>query len=256
MMPDRRQATAQSALLRLFGVRLTTDIHERAADWGLRLPPGAKRRERLSRIAGRGILFVHIPKNGGTSIGQALYGMPVGHASVRFYLTAAASIMRTCPAFAVLRNPEERFLSAYRHARRGVAADTVIHAAFRETYQAFRSIDDALDHIEAAPSPYAIDNIFRTQRWYLTDRAGALVVQNLVAFDQLPRLRELMPSLGIDVPHLNRSDPLPLNLTAHQRLRLRHLYADDYRLFDSLRETPPAPRHQEATSGHTLRRLR
>jgi hypothetical protein len=239
-MADRLQTTAESALLRLFGVHLATDIHERAADWGLRLPPGAKRRERLSRIAKRGIVFVHIPKNGGTSIGQALYGMHVGHASVRFYLTAAAGLMRTCPTFAVLREPEERFLSAYRHARLGVAADTVIHDAFREDYQAFRSIDDALDHIESARSPYDLDNIFRAQRWYLTDRAGKLVVQNLVAFDQLPRLRELMPSLGIDVPHLNRSEPFPLTLTAQQRLRLRHIYADDYRLFDTLRETHPA----------------
>jgi hypothetical protein len=78
-----------------------------------------------------------------------------------------------------------------------------------------------------------------SQRWYLTDRTGKLVVQNLVAFDQLPRLRDLMPSLGIDVPHLNRSEPLPLTLTAQQRLRLRHIYADDYRLFDSLTQAQP-----------------
>ncbi|WP_404711657.1 sulfotransferase [Sphingomonas sp. MMS24-J13] len=243
-MPDRLRIAAQSALLRLFGVRLSTDIHERAADWGLRLPPGAKRRERLSRIAKRGILFVHVPKNGGTSIGQALYGMPVGHASARFYLTAAGKIMRTCPAFAVLREPEARFLSAYRHARLGVAADTVIHDAFRETYRAFRSIDDALDHIEAARSPYALDNIFRTQRWFLTDHAGALAVHNLVSFDQLPRLRDLMPSLGIDVPHLNRSEPFALALTAQQRLRLRNLYADDYRLFDAMKDAPPIQQSQ------------
>jgi hypothetical protein len=229
----------QSALLRLFGLHLTTDVHERAADWGLRLPPGPKRHERLTRIAQRGILFVHIPKNGGTSISHALYGMPIGHASVRFYLTAAAGVMRTCPAFAILREPEQRFLSAWRHARLGVAADTVINEAFRATYQGFRSIDDALDHIESARSPYELDNIFRSQRWYLTDRAGKLVVQNLVAFDQLPRLRELMPSLGIDVPHLNRSEPFPLTLTAQQRMRLRRIYADDYRLFDTLNEIRP-----------------
>jgi hypothetical protein len=236
--PDSLRASAQSAVLRLFGVHLTTDIHERAADWGLRLPLGPKRRDRLACVAKRGILFVHIPKNGGTSISQALYGTPVGHATARFYLTAAAKIMRTCPAFAVLREPEERFLSAYRHARAGVAADTVIHDAFRETYRRFRSIDDALDHVESARSPYEIDNIFRTQRWFLTDHDGALVVQNLVMFDQLPRLATLMPSLGIDLPHLNRSQPISLTLPAQQRVRLRGIYADDYRLIEALREEP------------------
>ncbi len=127
----------QAWLKQLLRVRLASDIHERATDLGLPLPPGPRRRGRLARIAERGLLFIHIPKNGGTSISQTLYDTHIGHNTIRYYRAALPMMIETMPIFAVLRDPADRFLSAYRHATQGEAADTTISAAFREAYRSF-----------------------------------------------------------------------------------------------------------------------
>ena len=73
------------------------------------------------------------------------------------------------PSFAVLRDPTARFLSAYRYGRAGGSAINDVAEPFRTLYRGFRSIDDALDHVETAASPYAVDHIFRPQSWYVGD---------------------------------------------------------------------------------------
>lgn len=225
---------AQRRLLKLFRVHFPSDLHERAAEIGVTLPPGPKRRARLARVAERGVLFVHIPKNGGTSIGQALYGTHIGHNTIRYYQVAARRLIETLPIFAVLREPEQRFLSSYRHARQGFAADITIAAAFRETYRAFRSIDDALDHVENAVSPYAMDHIFRTQKWYLNEKSGSLANIALFNLRDFSSIQREIPYLRLALGHLNRSSPRDVEMTANQRQRFRRIYANDYELFGSL----------------------
>jgi hypothetical protein len=237
-MHVENSSLTKQALLGLLGVRLGSDLHERAADWGLVLRPGPRRRERLKRIAARRMLFIHIPKNGGTSISEALYGLQVGHSSIRYYLAAEAELVKGMPVFAVLRDPEERFLSAYRHARVGQAANKAISPAFRKRYEAFKSIDDALDHVEFATNPYAIDNIFRTQAWYVTDREGDLRVDALLTLDGTEG-SALETLLGVRVPHLNQSKKIVADITPNQRARIRKIYREDYALMSASQTVDP-----------------
>ena len=227
-------STGQAWLKRLLQVRLASDIHERATDLGLPLPPGPNRRRRLAKIAERRLLFIHIPKNGGTSISEALYGTHIGHNTIRYYRAVAPIITETVPTFAVLRDPADRFLSAYRHASRGEAADAMISSAFRNEYRAFRSIDDAIDHVEGVKSLYTLDNIFRPQMWYVKDIKGAVAVPNLFHFLDRSRLDAWIAPWVASLPHLNRSRPAPISLRADQRRRLRSIYAEDYELIASL----------------------
>jgi hypothetical protein len=71
-----------------------------------------------------GLLFVHIPKNAGTAVVEALGLGPHGHVracSPEFRRTAAALAARIAPrvprSFAVVRDPYDRFLSAFRYLR-------------------------------------------------------------------------------------------------------------------------------------------
>lgn len=222
---------------RLSGVRLLGDVHERAADLGAALPCGPKRRTRIERVAQVGLTFVHVPKAAGTSVAHALYGHPVGHMSIRQIRSIQGGYLAALPSFAILRHPVDRFLSACRYAREGGGGDDQVAPEFREAYRRFTSLDDVLDHIERARTPYRVDHIFRPQHWYLVDRDGRIAVDRLVRFDDLDRLPTLVPGFPrVALPVLNRSNPQRLGLSPRQRARIEGLYARDFALWFELTE--------------------
>lgn len=65
----------------------------------------------------RRLLFVHVPKNAGTSIGERLAMRALGHRTWREYAADFPEEWATYRSFAVVRDPVERFLSNYRFAR-------------------------------------------------------------------------------------------------------------------------------------------
>ena len=228
-------AQAFACLTRFMGFRLPTDIHEWMARRGIPLPMGGKRRERMALVARRGVLFIHVPKNAGTSIATALYGRTLTHQSMRYYQDVVPDLARDLPSFAILRDPVQRFLSAYSYARDGGTRDRTVAPGFRDLYMGFRSLDDALDHVEQARSIYAMDHIFRPQSWYVTDRAGRQAVRHLLRIEDVAHLPDLMPELGpVRLPRLNEGRPHGLVPTARQRARILAAYHQDIALFDGI----------------------
>lgn len=63
------------------------------------------------------LLFVHIPKNAGTSLEKSLSTRHTGHHSWMHYRDNYASEWRDYISFAVLRDPIKRFISCYNYAR-------------------------------------------------------------------------------------------------------------------------------------------
>jgi hypothetical protein len=229
-------------------VRLLSDVHERGCDMGIPLPLGAKRLRRIERIEQAGLVFVHIPKAAGMSVSEALYGLWVKHASIRWLHRVQGGRLAGLPSFAILRHPADRFLSAYRFARAGGSARAGNHVSepFNTLYRAFRSIDDALDHVAGARSPYAVDHIFRPQRWYVSDRAGRIAVDRLVRINDIARLPMMVPGFpDRAIPVINRSEGEPIALTGAQMRRLQTLYAGDFALWEQLCAgvTPEAAGH-------------
>ena len=227
----RRPYGFRRHLARAFGVRLVSDIPERCGDLGVRPWIDAKRRARLAAIRDAGVLFIHVPKNGGMSISHALYGMQIRHPSIRYYQCVAPDIVASMPSFAVIRDPIDRFLSAFAYAQAGGSRDNAVSLPFRADYAAFRSIDDAIDHVARARSPYHVDHIFRLQSWYVTDRDGGLAVDRLIAMDDLAEGLSGLPGIGgFGLPRINRSRGVKPALSAAQIARIRELYRADFAL--------------------------
>lgn len=61
----------QTMLQPVLRVKMSSDVHERLAELRLPYPPGPKRLRRLEQVRRAGVLFIHIPKNAGTSLTRA-----------------------------------------------------------------------------------------------------------------------------------------------------------------------------------------
>ncbi|GCE90822.1 hypothetical protein MSKU15_2423 [Komagataeibacter diospyri] len=233
--PRGMDMSMQTLLQPILRVRMSSDVHERLASLRIPYPPGPKRLKRADRVRACGVLFIHVPKNAGTSVARALYGMDLGHETIRYFQRRMPDLTGF-PSFAILRDPVRRFMSAYRYACAGGSDTRHVAQGFRPTYMAFNGIDDALDHIAHVRSLYDMDHIFRPQTWYLTDAYGQVAVDRLFMLDDMSRIQDFVRNYtSAPIGHVNaggrdRSE-MP---NADQIARIRQIYRQDYDLIASV----------------------
>ena len=74
---------------------------------------------RLSLYKSSGLIFIHIPKNAGTSITNTIYNQFVGHCRAKDIIFFDSHAFERLLSFSILRDPIERAASAYFFAKRG-----------------------------------------------------------------------------------------------------------------------------------------
>ena len=227
------------------GVRYVSDVPERLCRLGFPTYADGKRRRMIDAVRARGVLFVHVPKNAGTSISHTLYGQQVKHRTVTYYASLAPDLL-DLPSFAIVRDPVDRFLSAFHFARTGGNPERPVSSAFRSRYMKFRDLDDAIEHVATARSIFDVDHIFRPQGWYLADRDQRIAVDHLVPYQQIEAIAGLPCLKGLGcVPRLNEGKRSAISLKAHQLSFIREFYAADFALLEQA-EAQVAPRIAQA----------
>lgn len=233
---ERLKDVLHTVFRAITGLKLVGDLHERPTWPGLYPPLDPVLRERLRRVREAGVLFIHIPKNAGISVSLELYGTPLFHPTIRYYKRVAPDIVTDMPSFAIWRDPVARFVSAYRFARSGGAPNAPIARAFRNQYREFTSLDDALDHVEYAPSLYHVDHIFRPQFWYVADQGGRIAVDQICLLENLEETVAAAELPGLaQITRANLSPPIKCDVSSAQLARLQRLYAIDFALYEALR---------------------
>ena len=212
-------------------VRLVSDIPERLARSRIPYRLNDRRRERIAVVRSSGMLFIHVPKNAGTSVCEQLYGQQIKHETVQYYAKVAPDLL-DLPSFAIMRDPIARFRSAFAYARSGGTRDRRVVPPFDALYGAFEGIDDAIDHLACARSPFDIDHIFRPQSWYLTDAEGACRIDRLVSYEALDQLGQIVGVDRLDdLPRLNGCSAAPPPLSPSQEAFVKDFYAADFALW-------------------------
>jgi hypothetical protein len=226
----------------LFGVYYQEDIFEKFCGWmplamrafAWRMPPQMRQRK---------LIFLHVPRAQGTSIAHALYGSHcIQHHSARYFKTIAPGLWRMAESFAVLRDPYDRFASAYSFVRSGGTTSCRLSHVFLEQTRHIRSIDDYLSFIEERDI-FSLDFVMRPQSWFVCDsRTGLPLVKRLFLYGRDGRaLGAYLSAHGVpELPWLNRSFRMPGELSTKQKARVQKLYAADFELVEKLSNAPTA----------------
>jgi hypothetical protein len=188
------------------------------------------------RLLAHKLLFIHVPRAGGTSVAHALYGGPINHYSIRYFRTIHPRFCERAVSFALLRDPFDRFKSAYTFVRNGGAPLARLSDVFVEQTAHIATVDDYLTYLESR-DPIRMDFVMRPQAWFVCDpETGQPLVKNLFrqgADDD--RLKAFLKAHGVaSLPWLNRLTREELELTPAQKRRIERLYAEDFALIKRL----------------------
>lgn len=186
-------------------------------------------------------IFIHIPKCAGQSIGQWLYGHTVHHTSVTGHIRKNPEFFKQAFVFTVVRDPVDRFLSAWNYVARGGRKPS--DQKYVKQLEAF-TLDTFLDHMMENGSDDFM--MFRSQSSYVTYRSKTDVqvdkVFKLHDVDRIPKFlteNELLPANWVvsglereniaatpDAQTIKKSE-----LTEAQLKKIKHIYDIDYSNF-------------------------
>ena len=152
-------------------------------------------------------VFIHIPKNAGSSITEAIFRKRVGHRAIRTLKIHEHKLIENLLTFTFVRNPWDRFLSAYKFFEQGGlnAADKKWATENLAVFGGFREFTLALRDRQFAKT-ILWQKHFRPQSFWIVDQAGNLCVDYIGRFEQLEDdFRTLCSILGIkrNLKHLN-----------------------------------------------------
>lgn len=133
----------------------------------------------------RGLILIHIPKNAGTSVEDAMFGYRVRHRTWGEIRDLCPEAWKILPKIAIIRDPVDRFLSAYDYLRAGGrnAADR----AFARRMIGARSAAEIAAKLVAQPSyrrPALRYFHFRPQADYVCGDAG-IMIDHLIPFPHM-----------------------------------------------------------------------
>jgi len=172
-------------------------------------------RRRSSIWLRTGVLFIHVPRAAGTSINYALYGRFMGHVRAVDVERWGSRALNALPSFAVVRNPWERLVSAYRLALRGKGEGGPYEASVwrAESYRIpeFRTFDSFVTEWLARRDVRKLDGIFQPQWQFAYDASGKLLVDHLGRLENLAPTRAFLGEQLGQAPAIgegNRSGPL------------------------------------------------
>ncbi|MGV3490817.1 MAG: sulfotransferase family 2 domain-containing protein [Devosia sp.] len=183
-------------------------------------------------------LFVHIPKNAGSSIQSCLLKYRMRrltegrgkHETFDSFNTRTHGLFFWMRSFAVVRNPWDRTLSGYNYLMGRMHPDSPLAG--------MGSFEDFVNGIEAGAEWSKPLALARPQYTFVSDKSGRQRVKRLLRYETLDRdFKQLCTDWGLEatLPHLNKGPKSGVvyrdAYTDETRAAVARIYAEDIRRF-------------------------
>jgi hypothetical protein len=146
------------------------------------------------------LLFIHVPRNAGTSIATTIYGYSPAHTTAYFYRTVAQD-------FSKRRSPspycETQLIDLY-----PPTGSSEIEGEFARATSGIETIDQLLNFTEVNFNNfYYLDNVLRPQSWYVLGRERELLITRLFLMgEDQPKMEKFLRNFGIgEIPIKNKT---------------------------------------------------
>lgn len=221
-----------------FSTKFTVKIQEFKWKIRSRMNPNTTNLE-LYRKAG--VIFIHIPKNGGTSIWSELYGLDsmqvgrFGHMPAELARRIDSVFYQNTLSFAIIRNPVERFVSAFNYLRNNTKWHNDI-VGVQPLLQKYSSAIEFADNIESVWERVRKWPHFRPQVEFIRNFEGEIIVDFLIKLECLDSgLRELNERTNICINNIK------LNLSNGEKHLpnseiIENVYSEDVFLWNKMGE--------------------
>ena len=188
----------------------------------------------------KNLIFVHVPKNGGTSLNQALYGRFMGHCRVRDIERVRSKLLDNVPSFSVTRNPWARAYSAWSFVRRGAGMNdgAQIRNPSQFSTQEFATFERFVLEWLPAVDISKQDFVFRSQSHFLLNKDGEIGVGHLGRIEDSSTYLQFVEDIlhyKVEIRHLNRTSSVfdyREAYSAEMCQTVGRIYADDLTRFN------------------------
>ena len=190
----------------------------------------------------RGIIFIHVPKNAGTSINDSLYGKSIGHFTSLEFRKISKEDFDSLYKFAVIRDPFARLISAFNFIKEGLNNEIKDKPAILKTREIkeIKNMDINKFVMEWIPQ-YGIyqDFALMPQSHFICDENRNLIVNRLVNIKDIGNLTNIIKQdTGIIVDQIGSKNishkPFKQVLNNQSKEYLKSLYKVDFEIFEDI----------------------
>tara|TARA_R110002074_G_scaffold328305_1_gene498803 strand:+ start:3019 stop:3699 length:681 start_codon:yes stop_codon:yes gene_type:complete len=179
-------------------------------------------------------IFIHIPKTAGKSIISKLHNRGATHLSYSDYEDILGDKINDYFVFTVLRDPADRFASAYSYLKAG-GNQSREDQEFSHRWIKNKNIND---FIKTSFNAIEVKNslFFRSQASFLKQKNGTLGAVKILHLNNLQKgFASISDRLGVssELPHLNESRSRQNIFDGESRLTIQTIYKEDYTLIHS-----------------------